>query len=55
MNYESETFSIPLAITFFESENFRFTFFYEKEPNLGCEMKKLNFRKSHNYDTLGKL
>ena len=56
MNYESETlFFYSSRHHIFESENFRFTFFYEKEPTLGCKMKKLNFRKLQNYDKLGKL
>ena len=30
----------------FEYENFRFRFPYDKWPNLGCDMWKINFRKS---------
>ena len=29
----------------YESENFRFPFFYEKKPNLGSEMQKIKLQK----------
>ena len=37
-NYESENFTDSSLHHIFESKNFRFPFFYEKEPNLGSEM-----------------
>ena len=43
MYYESETICGSSLHHFFDSANFRFPFFYEKWPNLGSEMLKLNF------------
>ena len=40
---------IPLSITvliIFESDNFRFSFFWEKSQSWGVKCEKSNFRKS---------
>ena len=45
MYYESENFSDSSFHHIFDSEKFRFAFFYEKKPNLGCEMWKIKLQK----------
>ena len=47
------TFSNSSRHHIFESENFRFPFFCEKQPNLGNKMLKLNFRKSQGRYQIG--
>ena len=46
MYYESEIFFFVFSLhQIYESENFRFPFFYEKKPNLGSEMQKIKLQK----------
>ena len=46
MYYESEIFLFVFSLhQIYESENFRFPFFYEKKPNLGSEMQKRKLQK----------
>ena len=46
MYYESEIFLFVFSLhQIYESENFRFPFFYEKKPNLGSEMQKIKLQK----------
>ena len=50
--YESETFSNSSLYHIFESENFRFPFFYEIYPDFGSKMWNLNFRKSKGFNEI---
>ena len=45
MFYESENFSDSSLHHIFESQNFRFPFFYEKQPKLESEMWKIKLHK----------
>ena len=46
MYHESENFSDSSLHHIVGSQNFTLPFLYKKQPNLGSEMWKLNFRKS---------